>query len=264
MDRVCAIYNRISLGTESQLEEKRKELIEYCQNKLNIKKYVLFEEIASVEGERKEFKKMIDGIHNKEFTDLLVYHPNRIYRAEYNKKKFDDIIMDIVKYNVALHSIEEKNINDPLIDKYLNVLKLENKYFDKYLKNKANILYDPENLEESNIKDKIVDFMNNAVIWRKIKTKQDMYGAMNSKYKFELLRLSDYYFDELSQLFADFFNIEDYSEMEDEKLDKLFSIESYKILLDDVNTPIRIKECIELFMESDKVCKQLSCKLCNE
>ena len=51
----------------------------------------MFEEIGSVDGKRKEFEDMIDRIHKGEFTDLLVYHPNRIYRAEYNKEKFDNI-----------------------------------------------------------------------------------------------------------------------------------------------------------------------------
>ncbi len=37
-----------------------------------------------------------------------------------------------------------------------------------------------------------------------------------------------FYYDELCDLFADFYNIEDYSEMEDEKIDELFSIENYK------------------------------------
>ena len=48
-----------------------------------------------------------------------------------------------------------------------------------------------------------------------------MHNAMNSQYKYDLLKLSDFYYDELCDLFADFYNIEDYSEMEDEKIDEL-------------------------------------------
>ena len=91
MDRKCAIYNRISVENKTQLEKIRNILIEYCQKALGIKDYILFEEIGSVDGKRKEFEDMIDRIHKGEFTDLLVYHPNRIYRAEYNKEKFDNI-----------------------------------------------------------------------------------------------------------------------------------------------------------------------------
>ena len=98
MERKCAIYNRISVENKTQLEKMRNTLIEYCKNILDIKDYVLFEDVGSVEGKRKEFEDMIDRIHKEEFTDLLVYHPNRIYRAEYNKEKFDNIINDIDKY----------------------------------------------------------------------------------------------------------------------------------------------------------------------
>ena len=98
MERKCAIYNRISVENKTQLEKMRNTLIEYCQNILDINDYVLFEDVGSVEGKRKKFEDMIDRIHKEEFTDLLVYHPNRIYRAEYNKEKFDNIINDIDKY----------------------------------------------------------------------------------------------------------------------------------------------------------------------
>lgn len=67
-------------------------LINYCKEKLHIDKFVVFEEIGSVLKERKEFDDMIKRIHQKEFTDLLVYHSNRIYRAEYNQEKFDNIV----------------------------------------------------------------------------------------------------------------------------------------------------------------------------
>ena len=131
MDRKCAIYNRISVENKTQLEKIRNILIEYCQKALGIKDYILFEEIGSVDGKRKEFEDMIDRIHKGEFTDLLVYHPNRIYRAEYNKEKFDNIINDIDKYAV-LHSVVFEYESSPVIDKYLAVLKKENEYFEKF------------------------------------------------------------------------------------------------------------------------------------
>lgn len=84
-----------------------------------------------------------------------------------------------------------------------------------------------------------------------------MYNAMNSQYKYDLLRLSDYYHDELCDLFADFYKIEDYSEMEEEKLDEMFSIENYEKLLESTDTPVRIKECIDLYIECNTVCKEL-------
>lgn len=45
--------------------------------------------------------------------------------------------------------------------------------------------------------------------------------------------------------------------MEDEKIDELFSIENYKKILENKEVPKRIKECIELYLECNKVCKEL-------
>lgn len=256
MDRKCAIYNRISVENKTQLEKIRNTLIECCQKDLGINDYILFEEIGSVDGKRKEFEDMIDRIHKGEFTDLLVYHPNRIYRAEYNKEKFDNIINDIDKY-VVLHSVDIKYESIPVIDKYLAALKKENEYFEKYLNNKINLNDSFENPIESKINGEILNFLNNSFIWRKIKTKIDMYNAMNSQYKYDLLRISDYYHDELCDLFADFYKIEDYSKMEEEKLDEMFSIENYEKLLESTDTPVRIKDCIDLYLECNTVCKEL-------
>ena len=50
MERKCAIYNRISVENKTQLEKMRNTLIEYCKNILDIKDYVLFEDVGSVEG----------------------------------------------------------------------------------------------------------------------------------------------------------------------------------------------------------------------
>lgn len=105
MKKKCAIYNRYSVNNDKMITENRNKLIKYCKEKLQIDDFVLFEEIGSVNGERKEFNNMIEQIHKGMFTDLLVIHPNRIYRAEYNKEKFDQIINDIVSNNVELHSI---------------------------------------------------------------------------------------------------------------------------------------------------------------
>ena len=42
-----------------------------------------------------------------------------------------------------------------------------------------------------------------------------------------------------------------------EKIDELFSIENYKKILENKEVPKRIKECIELYLECNKVCKEL-------
>ena len=116
MERKCAIYNFYSINDKERLESNREELIKYCVEQLKIKDYEVFEDVGSMLNERKDFNRMIEQIHNKNFTDLLVKHPNRIFRAEYDKKKFDDIVTDIDKPGVLMHSIinflPEKDKND--------------------------------------------------------------------------------------------------------------------------------------------------------
>ena len=108
MNRKCAIYNRYN--TEENLGiivQKRKQLINYCENTLKIKDYAIFEDDGTGLKNRKSFQKMLEEMKQGKFTDLLVYHPNKIYRAEYNREKFNSIVNEITSCNVKLHSIKQ-------------------------------------------------------------------------------------------------------------------------------------------------------------
>ncbi len=107
MERKCAIYNFYSIDDKERLENNRNELIKYCVEQLGITDYEIFEDVGSMLKERKDFNRMIEQIHSKKITDLLVKHPNRIFRAEYDKKKFDEIVTDIDRQGVLMHSIEQ-------------------------------------------------------------------------------------------------------------------------------------------------------------
>ena len=106
MERKCAIYNRLSTENEEKLKEKREQLIEYCKNVLNIEKFELFEEISSVLTERKKFDEMMSKIDKKEFSDVLVYHSDRIYKPTYNIKKYMKLLKQIDD-KAKIHSIKE-------------------------------------------------------------------------------------------------------------------------------------------------------------
>ena len=159
-----------------------------------------------------------------------------------------------------------KDKRSQIIDKYLKTLEQENIYVEKYIKNNEKSVYGFEDSIEAIIKHEIFNLENDSsiFIWRTIKNKKDMEKIINSKDKFNLLRLSDFYNDELAELFANFFDIKDYSKMEDEEMDKLFSTENYKSILNNKDTPVRIKECIKLVLECDEVCEQLYSELSNE
>lgn len=102
----CAIYNRLSISDDKQLILKRKELIDYCTNVLKIDNYVIFEEVSSIEDERPEFNNMLKRIEESEFTDILVFDKNRIYRRNYNSEIYDKIFNKIVNSNVNINSID--------------------------------------------------------------------------------------------------------------------------------------------------------------
>lgn len=111
MNKKCAIYNRLSVKNDNQLELKRTELIKYCKDVLKIEEYELFEEVSSVLEERKEFNQMMERIEKKEFTDILVYHTDRIYKPRYDRVKYIEYL-DIIKHSdVELHSIMEPEFN---------------------------------------------------------------------------------------------------------------------------------------------------------
>lgn len=108
MERKCAIYNRMSMGTPEELAKKTCELIDYCVNYLGIKSYVVFEEISPVNGSRGEFNGMMNRIKEKEFTDALTFDFTRYYRND--NEKLGEILAEINDCNVMIHLKNEKSI----------------------------------------------------------------------------------------------------------------------------------------------------------
>lgn len=109
MKNKCAIYNRYSINDEKKIIKHRQELINYCKQILKIDDFVLFEDIGSLTEERADFNEMMSRLNNGEFTDLLTYSFNRIYRIEYDRKIFNNIICDIASKNVNIHSILDRD-----------------------------------------------------------------------------------------------------------------------------------------------------------
>ena len=110
--RKCAIYNRYSVDVPERLAEIRGMLIAYCQEKLDIGDYDIFEETGSVKEKREVFEDMLDRINQGEFTDLLVCHLDRLYKPTYDFDKFVEII-EALQEKVTVHVSE----NDKAIAK---------------------------------------------------------------------------------------------------------------------------------------------------
>ena len=104
--RKCAIYNRYSVDVPERLAEMRGMLIAYCQEKMDIGDYDIFEETGSVKEKREVFEDMLDRINQGEFTDLLVCQLDRLYKPTYDFDKFVGII-EILQQKVTVHISED-------------------------------------------------------------------------------------------------------------------------------------------------------------
>ena len=103
--RRCAIYNRYSMDDSERLSAARERLISFCEKKLHISDYVLFEEVASVLNKRERYDEMITRIDRGEFTDILVCHIDRLYKPAYGPVKFGEIVLSLSE-KVKIHALE--------------------------------------------------------------------------------------------------------------------------------------------------------------
>ena len=135
MEEKCAIYIRTSIDNEEFLKQKRKELIDYCENILKIDNYEIFEEIASVFNRRETLDKMMERIEGKEFTDMLVSSTNQIERNAQKCIKYLEQICE----EVELHSVTEPEFD-------INTAKIV-----------INDMIQRLEYKKSNIKDKVIN-----------------------------------------------------------------------------------------------------------
>lgn len=105
--RRCAIYNRYSVDNPERLAEVRGVLLTYCADTLGITDYVLFEDVGSVLEKREAFDDMVTRIENGEFTDLLVYSIDRLFKPAYSTAKFWKIVKGI-NDKVDIHVVKNK------------------------------------------------------------------------------------------------------------------------------------------------------------
>ena len=101
----CAIYNRYSVNATEILEQKREELITYCEESLGIPEHELFEEVGSCLDKREVFDQMMARIENKEFSDVLVFNIDRIYKLGYDHEKLAEYV-DRIRAKAVIHTLE--------------------------------------------------------------------------------------------------------------------------------------------------------------
>lgn len=105
--RQCAIYNRHSVNDSERLTEMRGKLLTYCKETLGITDYVLFEEVGSCLEKREAFDDMVLRVERGEFTDLLVYSIDRLFKPAYSTTRFWKIVKGL-NAKVEIHVIKNK------------------------------------------------------------------------------------------------------------------------------------------------------------
>ncbi len=131
-----------------------------------------------------------------------------------------------------------------LVKEYYELMVKDNKYLKKYLLN-----------NEASMMEQMANFMQNSLSWRKIANYEELDNMINSGNIRDLLKIDEYYDDELSEL------LEQYKEINQLQLDEDY-IEvlmkgNSQDLLNKSDIPQRLKDCINIKIKSRKICKEL-------
>ena len=137
-----------------------------------------------------------------------------------------------------------------VLDKYLELIEEDNKYCYKYMM--PHMFYD----EEKGFIPMLV-LLEQSCIWKTISTRIVLNAVINSNSSDQLLKIEDFYSDELYELFKEF-HIIDETKLTEEEYDKIYSIEELKRRLNDNNTPKKLKDCIRLYIKCNKVCEEFN------
>ncbi|MBE5806652.1 MAG: hypothetical protein E7313_08135 [Clostridiales bacterium] len=137
--------------------------------------------------------------------------------------------------------------NDELLNEYLEVVKMDKLYEEKYCKIDA---------QEPMIREIYKSFRENLGIWKSVKNTNDIKKIINDNKGIELLKIEDLYIDEYSDLINKYVEL-DYLNLTKKQQEKIYSEEYMKILLNRESTADELKACIKILLKSKNVCKKI-------
>ena len=135
-----------------------------------------------------------------------------------------------------------------VVDRYVELLKRDKEYGEKYLTNQ--FFYD----EKRGFVPALA--VLSSMPWKWTRERKDVELFLNHDKSEALMKIEDFYSDELLDLTEEYFNF-DASELSDEEWEKLYSRTELKNKLQNVNVPERLKECIRVYIECEDVCNDL-------
>lgn len=149
-----------------------------------------------------------------------------------------------------MNIFDGENVAETLAEEYYEIIEADKKYTNAYEVEKN---YNNEMLNN------IQKYINEYYKWREIENKQELQEILANKKRkdvMELLRIEDYYNDELGELIEKHFDIT-FSECSDEEIENILSVENYTKLLEDKTTPIQIKECVRIVLKCKDTCEKI-------
>lgn len=142
---------------------------------------------------------------------------------------------------------DEQEINeDFIIDFCWSIIKKDREYCDKYIKDSVNRTI----LEK---------FAENVLSWRMISNRNEVKNIIENNNENELMRLEDYYSDELYSLLMEKYEMkDDITEDEVEKIyEEMYSEENLIKLYNEEMVSQQVKDCILLYLNSNSISKML-------
>lgn len=137
-------------------------------------------------------------------------------------------------------------MND-ILERYYQLILKDKEYLEEYILNKTT---------EDKMLDVIKRQIEECFIWRKANSYEELEDIVQSEKSMELLRLSDYYSDEMSELLEKYLGI-DFKKLNDEEIDAILSNDNLQKILETNDTPKRLKDCIMIEKESQSICKEM-------
>lgn len=134
-----------------------------------------------------------------------------------------------------------------ILERYYQLVLKNKKYLEEYILNEHT---------ENKMYDFIKKHVEESFIWMKVNSYEELGTIIHSKKAMELLNISDYYSEEICNLLEKYLKI-DFQQIDYEEYETILSNDNLRKLLENVDTPKRLKDCITIERESQIVCKDM-------
>lgn len=157
------------------------------------------------------------------------------------------LINDIDNALMLIKKIDEI-LEKYVIEEYIKLIKMDREYQNNY----------NNHIEENSLMQQIKQTIESSFIWRNLNNYNDVINLLKESKGHELLRIEDYYIDEMCKVYPDDYNIEFGDSVEDKNEEGLaFENKNLLKVLENERSSDRLKYCIKIVLRSSIVCKKM-------